>query len=439
MNNSFYRAFEDRFRGSRELIKERLIVYLPFAVALEEIYPDSKMVDIGCGRGEWLELLNEHGISALGVDQDVEMLKSCKELGLNFIVGDAFSYIKSSPDNSISILSAFHLVEHLDFNILQELIKESLRVLKPGGLIILETPNPENIAVGTKNFYIDPTHIRPVPQELLSFITEFYGFERTKVLRLQECEAVKDNTNLTIKDVIFGASQDYAIIAQKKSKVRISKLDELFEKKYGISTEDVALRYENKIERLIENVNFSIDDSKSFFELSLKKEIESNQETMIAKAQQSEAKVAEAEAKAQQSEAKVAEAEAKAQQSEITANSEYNKLKNELVQISQELQAILQANHHHFSLSEERGNQLKQVFSSRSWKITAPLRLINSKVSHLNNLGSKYIRSKVESKPELSPKNSIAQITEQTYLNSQSQRIFFDLKHKISGGRKKHN
>jgi O-antigen chain-terminating methyltransferase len=314
MNNSFYRAFEDRFRGSRELIKERLIVYLPFAVALEEIYPDSKMVDIGCGRGEWLELLNEHGISALGVDQDVEMLKSCKELGLHFIVDDAFSYIKSRPDNSISILSAFHLVEHLDFNILQELIKESLRVLKPGGLIILETPNPENIAVGTKNFYIDPTHIRPVPQELLSFITEFYGFERTKVLRLQECEAVKDNTNLTIKDVIFGASQDYAIIAQKKSKVKISSLDELFEKKYGISTEDVALRYENKIERLIENVNFSIDDSKSFFELSLKKEIESNQETMIDKAQQSEAKVAEAEAKTQQSEAKVAEAEAKAQQ-----------------------------------------------------------------------------------------------------------------------------
>ena len=215
--NNFYRAFEDKFRGSRELIKSRLEIYLPFVLPLKEIYDECNVLDIGCGRGEWLELMTENGFNATGVDIDDGMLAACKELGLNAINKDALLALKESPDESQVVVSGFHIAEHLPFDRLLRIIKEAKRVLKPGGLLILETPNPANISVGTNNFYLDPTHNRPIPLELLSFLTEFYGYRRTKALGLQHPKEFNDSTTISLQDIYKNSSPDSSVIAPKNA------------------------------------------------------------------------------------------------------------------------------------------------------------------------------------------------------------------------------
>ncbi|UUZ66973.1 class I SAM-dependent methyltransferase [Polaromonas sp. P2-4] len=202
MSQDFYRALEEKFRGSREEIKSRLHVYLPFARALFKLYSSVSAVDLGCGRGEWLELLDAEGIEAQGIDLDGAMLESCHALGLRAEIGDAISLLKRLPDESQCIVSGFHIAEHLAFADLQTLVQESLRVLKPAGLLILETPNPENIAVGTSNFYLDPTHQRPLPPLLLAFLPEHYGFGRVKTLRLQEWSGLASSSHLSLLTVL---------------------------------------------------------------------------------------------------------------------------------------------------------------------------------------------------------------------------------------------
>ena len=157
MGSSFYRSFEERHRGSVEEIKRRLSFYLPFLAGLKDIYPDGVIADIGCGRGEWLEILNENGIVNIGVDLDDGMLARAREAGLNVQKMDCLQFLQSQADQSLIALTGFHIAEHLPFEVLQQLVMHTLRVLKPGGLLILETPNPENVSVGTCSFYMDPT------------------------------------------------------------------------------------------------------------------------------------------------------------------------------------------------------------------------------------------------------------------------------------------
>ena len=134
MEDNFYRDFENKNRGSRELIKERLKVYLPFVSPLHVIYPDCVAFDIGCGRGEWLELMSEIGFESYGCDIDEGMLRACYERGLSATKQEAVSFLKSLPDESHVVISAFHVIEHISFNDLRTLVSESLRVLKPNDL-----------------------------------------------------------------------------------------------------------------------------------------------------------------------------------------------------------------------------------------------------------------------------------------------------------------
>jgi len=244
MMDNFYRAFEDRHRGSRELIKERLNVYRAFIEPLLAIYPDAKAIDLGCGRGEWLEILEEMGAHGLGVDLDAGMLEGCHEKGLNVVQANAIEHLISLPDDSYLVISAFHLIEHISFQDLEKLLNEAKRVLVPGGLLILETPNPENITVATCNFYLDPSHERPIPPELLLFLTEFMGFSRNKVLRLQEEAHIRNSKSLSLSDVLVGASPDYAVIAQKSADLTILNLSNTpFNQEYGVSAYGLAQRY----------------------------------------------------------------------------------------------------------------------------------------------------------------------------------------------------
>jgi SAM-dependent methyltransferase len=242
---NFYRAFEDRFRGSRELIKERLKVYQPFLAPLHSIYSDNAALDLGCGRGEWLELLQECGFQAQGVDLDDEMLEACFALDLSVEQCDALLKLKAQPDESLSIVSGFHIVEHIPFADLHVWVAEALRVLKPAGLLILETPNSENIVVGTSSFYLDPTHERPIPHLLLGFLTEYAGFARSKLLRLQESPKLREASNIALMQVLGGSSPDYGIVAQKSADEQATALfTPAFSKDYGLALGVLAERYE---------------------------------------------------------------------------------------------------------------------------------------------------------------------------------------------------
>lgn len=247
----FYRALEDRYRGSKETIKARLSVYLPFLAPYRKMYTNCQAIDLGCGRGEWLELLAESGfIEARGVDLDEEMLAGCSEKGLLVEKKDAICALRAIEDASLVVVTGFHIAEHISFEDLQTLVKEAHRVLKPHGLLILETPNAENLVVGTNNFYLDPTHQRPLPHQLMQFLAEYSGFEIAKIIRLQETEEVREMRAISLPQVLMGVSPDYALLAKKTGDAALHgmEFDELFGRKYGASLEELSNRYEAHIQ-----------------------------------------------------------------------------------------------------------------------------------------------------------------------------------------------
>lgn len=247
---AFYRAFEDRHRGSRELIKQRLRQYTPFLVPLAGFHPQGHTLDLGCGRGEWLEVAAELGFTARGVDLDAGMLAACSEIGLAVSQQDLIEALQACADESQCVISAFHVVEHISFETLQALQREALRVLVPSGLLILETPNPENLVVGTNNFYLDPTHIRPIPSLLLEFCAEFAGFQRVKTLRLQENPALHSAVRIHLIDVLAGVSPDYAVIAQKQATDDVLELfTPAFQTEFGLTLGQLAERYDAAVQQ----------------------------------------------------------------------------------------------------------------------------------------------------------------------------------------------
>ncbi len=250
MKDDFYSRFEQLFRGERAEIKARLQTYAPFIEPMVALYPQAIAVDLGCGRGEWLELLQDKGYQILGIDLDEGMLADCRALNLNVRTQDAIAALQEMKDESASIVSAFHLVEHIPFDALRVLVSEAYRVLKPGGLLIMETPNPENVLVSTSNFYLDPTHTRPIPPGLLSFIPKYYGFLNIKVLRLQESPLLRLNVSPMLSDVFGGASPDYAVIAQKSASPQIlAQFKTAFELDVGLTFETLSQRYDKNLQK----------------------------------------------------------------------------------------------------------------------------------------------------------------------------------------------
>ncbi len=284
--NDFYKLFEERYRGSSDEIKQKLGVYSPFLAQLPEATGARAAVDLGCGRGEWLELLAEAGFEAHGVDADEAMVAACAERGFAAKRADALDFLKATPSDSIAIVSAFHLIEHLPFPRLRCLVGEAHRCLAPGGLLLLETPNPENLRVGATSFYLDPTHIRPLPPLLLSFVAEFYGFARTKLLRLNESADLRDKgARVHLIDVIAGVSPDYSVIAQKAGGAHSEALDAAFGQTFGLTLNQLATRHDRQAD----------DEFRRLAELQgkLDQKLEAMRGALSAQAQRYEREIAE--------------------------------------------------------------------------------------------------------------------------------------------------
>ena len=213
-----YVALEDRFRGDRATIEARLSRYLPAVRATPPIQSGGLVLDIGCGRGEWLALLGKAGLGARGLDLSHAMVALCKDVGLDAVHGDAVGHLRTLPDGSLAAITAFHVVEHLRFRDLLDLLDEARRVLAPGGLLLFETPNPENLVVGACTFRLDPTHQFPLPPELLRFLAINRGFAHARIVRTEEDldPDIPERGFVPVEvNDWFRAPPDYALLASK--------------------------------------------------------------------------------------------------------------------------------------------------------------------------------------------------------------------------------
>ena len=213
--DSLYCSLEDQFRGTREDIKAKATSYLP---VLADANITTDIVDIGCGRGEWLEVLREARLAARGIDTSPVMIEECTRRGLQASEGEAITYLRAQADNSLRAITAFHFVEHLPLETLVGFLDEVVRTLKAGGLVLLETPNPENILVGACNFYLDPTHRNPIPSQTMQFLLESRGLCRVEVLKSYPMSSAilkgDDEVPKFINHYFFGPL-DYGIVARK--------------------------------------------------------------------------------------------------------------------------------------------------------------------------------------------------------------------------------
>lgn len=206
-----YGRFAERFRGSEDYVKAGQQFYLPYFEGAKNV------LDIGCGRGEFLKMMHDAGIPARGIELGAESVAACKLQGLDAELADAFPYLAALPEASLDGIFCSQVVEHLPPERLPELIRLCATRLAPGGVIAIETPNPECLAIFATHFYLDPTHTRPVPHPLLIFYLEEFGVGNIEVRRLSPAKESMPALNSLpedFRDAFFG-SLDYAVIGRK--------------------------------------------------------------------------------------------------------------------------------------------------------------------------------------------------------------------------------
>lgn len=204
-------AFGSKFRGESDAIRGQQGLYI------ERFTGAADVLDVGCGRGEFLAAAREAGIHARGIDANAEMVAICRAQGLDAETADLFEYLSSLPPESLGGLYCSQVVEHLPPQRVPELLRLAQAKLRSGALLAIETPNPECLAIFATHFYLDPTHSRPVPPALLAFYLEELGFTRIEVVRLHpavEHAPALASLPAEVREQFFGA-QDYAAFARK--------------------------------------------------------------------------------------------------------------------------------------------------------------------------------------------------------------------------------
>lgn len=222
--DALYEKFEEQFRGTFDEVTDKARGYLPdvHRLVADAEADGVRVLDIGCGRGEWLTLLRDAGVSAAGVDTHPGFVAAAQARGLDVVAGDAVEHLRSLPADSLDLVTAFHLIEHLDVETRLALMEAAQRVLRPGGCLLLETPNPRNLTMAAGDFYNDPTHRAPLPAALTEFLVAASGFAEIEVRPLHPAEPPLDTgagaqlreVERVVVDALYGP-QDYAVLGYK--------------------------------------------------------------------------------------------------------------------------------------------------------------------------------------------------------------------------------
>ena len=184
------------------------------------------------------------------------MLHSAIEKKLDVHIGNGNSFLRQVQEGSVSLLTAFHVLEHLHFEEILDFFEQSRRVLAPGGVMILETPNPENLHVITSNFYLDPTHIRPIPILLMISLAKYFGYTNYSVIRLQEQKDLYKKEKITFHDLFYGVSKDYGLIAQSPGGEHdlVSALDHPLQYETGIGIDEMIKRLDERMDTMEQKI-----------------------------------------------------------------------------------------------------------------------------------------------------------------------------------------
>ena len=209
---SVYALFEEQFRGSSADVAEKQRFYLPLVRDLP-----GPVFDAGCGRGEFLALLKRVGIAARGVETSAIAAQACRAAGLDVSEGDAIEALAAVASATLGGVVAFQVVEHWPAAATFRFLAEARRAISPGGLLIVETVNTDSLAA-MNAFYLDPTHVRPVPPEALRFLCDAAGFRELRVEFLSPLPASErleesSKNDARLNSMLFGP-QDYAVIGR---------------------------------------------------------------------------------------------------------------------------------------------------------------------------------------------------------------------------------
>jgi hypothetical protein len=210
IDDGLYVALENHFRGSRNVVAERQREYVDL-LPTTAITTETPLVDLGCGRGEWLLVLRDLNIPALGVDSNTVCAAECRESGLLIDEKDLLDFLEARPDQSVGAFTLFQVLEHLPFPILVEVLRHVRRTLVTGGLMIAEVPNAKNLRVASGTFWIDPTHQRPLFPELLLFLATEVGFTKTDGRYVNDLSPDHDLTGLPQGALVALQSLLYAV------------------------------------------------------------------------------------------------------------------------------------------------------------------------------------------------------------------------------------
>lgn len=224
LDQFYVRYNEELFTESRDLLKERKKIYIEKMDQhfQAEDKQEITVVDLGCGTGEWIEVVQEAGYHSIGVDSNMAVVEKDHQQypGLEVVRQDSIAFLKAQPQNSLDVITSFHMVEHMEMIEVLELCSEAARVLKPNGLLIIETPNPLNVLISSYYFYLDPTHKKQIPPELLEVYVHAGGLKVKERVFVEPLNFVPYEylDGDKIKDIVFrfNMEQAYSIVAVKE-------------------------------------------------------------------------------------------------------------------------------------------------------------------------------------------------------------------------------
>ena len=221
--DKLYLDFESLYRGTRQQVADALTAYADLlAPPGGSSAPSPVAIDLGCGRGEMVRYLGQLGYAAAGVDLNRVAVDSCLAEDLQAVHADALTYLDGVAPGSVPLITSMHLVEHLSHEDLFRLLQAALKALSPGGMLLLETPNPRNLLVGAGDFYRDFTHVKPLFPDTLRFLLDYFGYEDAGIFYFEEVPGQgrrlipAGNIRFDDLDDYLRVSRDYAVVGYQR-------------------------------------------------------------------------------------------------------------------------------------------------------------------------------------------------------------------------------